>query len=63
MWVEKPKWYEDLNDYTERVSNMSEEELDTELGMLNRRIAEINLIQKQVEINRLLIEDTNVHED
>ncbi len=52
--MDKPKWYEDLDDYTERVSNMSEEELDKEIKILNRRVAEINAIQKQDEINERL---------
>ena len=52
--MDKPKWYEDLNDYAERISNMNEEELEKEGEMLARRITEINTIRMQSEINRLL---------
>lgn len=67
--MDNPEWYEDLDDYTERVSNMSEEELDKELENLAQRMSTLthkrnHQIKKGGIFAPVYLEKRdNVHED
>jgi hypothetical protein len=49
-------WYEDLADFQTRLDAMTNDELDSEIESLNRRVLELEAKKRQHIINKILAE-------